>query len=288
MVRNKKNSVHILPLQTILNVYVYVCIAWFYFVFGLQDHNTLHIPTENISLWEGVVPLKGNTYEHTVTISQDFQMGCKPLCPDWRKSPRKKKTPQPAQPESSNTPGSGSSHKGTRGQIGKFTAAQMEACLTEIWYYQEQQQRLRLEKMEKSQNQTAQSYGLSLATVNKWMMGKVNGLGSQLGGAQRGKILFAGEFQAIWLIMEWVWCNFYHVCMHACCFKILFQWMSDYWPQQLNSFSLVGSPLTIGRVCELAYQYAKVNNLIPVLVTKQEELGASGSRASLSKIQQSQ
>ena len=69
-------------------------------------------------------------YEHTVTILLDFQMGPKPLCPD-RKSPRKPKTPKRPQPKSE--PGSGSSHKGTRGQIGQFTAEQMEACLTEIW-----------------------------------------------------------------------------------------------------------------------------------------------------------
>ena len=95
--------------------------------------------------------------------------------------------------------------------------------------------------MEKSQNQIAGEHGLSPATVNKRMIGKVTGLGYQLGGAWRGKILSAGEFQAIWLIREWVPCNFYHVCMHAYCFKIVFQWMSNYRPQQLNSFSLVGS-----------------------------------------------
>ena len=62
----------------------------------------------------------------------------------------------------------------------------------EIRHYQECQQRLGLPKMEKSQNQIAQEHGLSPATVNKRMTGKVTGLGSQLGGAQRGKILSAG------------------------------------------------------------------------------------------------
>ena len=38
----------------------------------------------------------------------------------------------------------------------------------------------------------AQEHGLSPATVNNRMTGKVTGLGSQLGGTRRGKILSAG------------------------------------------------------------------------------------------------
>ena len=47
-------------------------------------------------------------------------------------------------------------------------------------------------------------------------------------------------------------------------------------------------PLTINRVCELAYQYAKVNNLNPGFsLQRKEELDTSGSRASLNEIHQS-
>ena len=44
--------------------------------------------TENISLWEGVVLLKGNRcmYEHIVSISFDIQMGRKPLCPESKRA----------------------------------------------------------------------------------------------------------------------------------------------------------------------------------------------------------
>ena len=90
-----------------------------------------------------------------------------------------KKTPKGS---SDTPPSSGSSHKGTRAQIGKFTAEQMQACLDEIRHYQERQKRLGLPKMEKSKNYIAKKHGLSPATVNKWMTGKVTGLGSQLGG----------------------------------------------------------------------------------------------------------
>ena len=62
----------------------------------------------------------------------------------------------------------------------------------EIRHYQERQQGLGLPKMEKSQNQITREHGLSPATVNKRMTGKVTGLGSQLEGARRGKILSAG------------------------------------------------------------------------------------------------
>ena len=109
---------------------------------------------------------------------------------------------------SSNAPGSRSSHKGMRDQIGKFTAAQMQTSLDEILFYQQLQQRLRLEKIKKLMNHIARNHGLSLVTVNKQMAGKIFGLGSQLRGAQRGKILTASEFQAIWLpfleISAWV------------------------------------------------------------------------------------
>ena len=69
--------------------------------------------------------------------------------------------------------------------------------------------------MEKSQNQITREHSLSPDTVNKRMTRKVTGLSSELEGTQRGKILSAGEFQAIWLIREWVPCNFYHVSMHV-------------------------------------------------------------------------
>ena len=62
----------------------------------------------------------------------------------------------------------------------------------EIRHYQEHQKRLGLPKMEKSHNHIAREHGLSPATVNKRMTRKVTGLGSQLGGAWRGKILSAG------------------------------------------------------------------------------------------------
>ena len=73
----------------------------------------------------------------------------------------------------------------------------MQACLDEIRHYQERQKRLGLPKMEKSMNSITKKHGLSPATVNKRMTGKVTGLGSQLGGARRGRVLSAGEFQAI-------------------------------------------------------------------------------------------
>ena len=85
--------------------------------------------------------------------------------------------------------------RGQYGQIGNFTAEQMQACLDEIKRYQDRQKRLGLAKMEKSMNEIARKHGLSSATLNKLVTGKVIGLGSQLGGARRGKILSAGEFQ---------------------------------------------------------------------------------------------
>ena len=64
-----------------------------------------------------------------------------------------------------------SSHFGQ--QIGRFSAAQMEKCLAEIKHYKKRQRDLGLPKMEKSMNQIAHQHGLSPATVNKRVTGKV-------------------------------------------------------------------------------------------------------------------
>ena len=60
----------------------------------------------------------------------------------------------------------------------------MARCLIEIKRYKKRQKELGLVKMEVSMNKIARNHGLSPATVNKWVTGKVTGLGSQLGGAR--------------------------------------------------------------------------------------------------------
>ena len=78
--------------------------------------------------------------------------------------------------------GGGSSHAGKK--IGQFSADQMARCLAEIDHYKKRQKELGLVKMEVSMNQITRNHRLSPATVNKWVMGKVTGLGSQLGGVR--------------------------------------------------------------------------------------------------------
>ena len=186
-------------------------------------------------------------------------MGRKKLCPNG--GCNGKKTPKKPPKGSSDTPPSlGSSHKGTREQIRKFTAEQMQACLDEIHCYQERQKRLGLPKMEQSMNSITKKHGLSPATVNKRMTGKVTGLRSQLGGAQRGRVLAAGEFQAIWLLWNGLGVIFIiFACMHVG--LIFFSADERLLADTIYRFQLSGFPLTINRVRELAYQYAQVNNL---------------------------
>ena len=78
--------------------------------------------------------------------------------------------------------GGGSSHAGKK--IGQFMADQMTRCLMEIDQYRRRQKELDLAKIEVSMNQIARNHGLSPATMNKWVTGKVTGLGSQLGDAR--------------------------------------------------------------------------------------------------------
>ena len=56
--------------------------------------------------------------------------------------------------------------------------------------------RLLNKKPEKSQNQIAEEFGLSLSMVSKHMTGQVLSMGPALGGAQRGRVFTAGRFQA--------------------------------------------------------------------------------------------
>ena len=49
--------------------------------------------------------------------------------------------------------------------------------------------------------------------------------------------------------------------------------MSSCWPLPFSNFSSVGSPLTINRVCELTYQYTKVNNISPGFSEETERAG---------------
>ena len=55
--------------------------------------------------------------------------------------------------------------------------------------------KLGLAKPEKSRNEICKKYSIHPSTLYKRMTGKVLGMGCQLGGARRGKILTADEFQ---------------------------------------------------------------------------------------------
>ena len=93
-----------------------------------------------------------------------FQMGRK-------KSPKKEQK-------------SGSSHADQN--IGKFTADQMARCLAEIDHYKKRQEQYGFKKMEKSMNAIAREHGLSPATINKRVTGKVVGLGESTGWLKTG------------------------------------------------------------------------------------------------------
>ena len=80
-------------------------------------------------------------------------------------------------------------------KIGLFTAESMTKCIEEVKAVEAKQKQLGLAKPEKSRNQICKKYGIHPSTLSKRMTGKVLGMGCQLGGARRGKILTAGEFQ---------------------------------------------------------------------------------------------
>ena len=79
--------------------------------------------------------------------------------------------------------------------IGHFTAEAMIKCIEEVKAVETRQKQLGLAKPEKSRNEICKKYSIHPLTLSKGMTGKVLGMGCQLGGARRGKILTAGEFQ---------------------------------------------------------------------------------------------
>ena len=74
-------------------------------------------------------------------------------------------------------------------------AESMMKCIEEVKAVEVKQKQLGLAKPEKSRNQICTKYGIHPSTLSKRMTGKVLGMGCQLEGARRGKILTAGEFQ---------------------------------------------------------------------------------------------
>ena len=71
----------------------------------------------------------------------------------------------------------------------------MVACIAEINFLENKAKAEGKERPDKqnSRNQICKRHGLSPSTVSKRMTGKVQGLGPQLGGAKRSRVLTASR-----------------------------------------------------------------------------------------------
>ena len=133
-------------------------------------------------------------------MSLVLKMAWKRRCPDGKddKTPKKKqKKGTPKTPLSDISPTDhhlDSAHKDR--SIGNFSAENMRKFIEKINYYKNRKRVLGLPKLEISRNNICDSFGLAAATVSKRMTGKVLSMGPALGGARRGRVLNAGEFQA--------------------------------------------------------------------------------------------
>ena len=143
-----------------------------------------------------------NTCSRFTSVSLVLKMARKWLCPDDSSgTPAKKPKKQPGSSakrpttsKSSDTGHHGDSANKNK-KIGLFTAEAMSQCIAELKAVEARQKELGLAKPEQSRNQICKKYGIHPSTLSKRMTGKVVGMGSQLGGARRGRILTAGEFQ---------------------------------------------------------------------------------------------
>ena len=146
-----------------------------------------------------------NTCSRFTSVSLVLKMAQKWLCPDGsngtpakkeKNQPRgasAKKTPQLTTPKSSDTGHyRDSAHKNKKIEL--FTAA-MRKCIQEVKAVEARQKAQGLAKPERSRNQICKEFGIHPSTLSKRMTGKVVGMGCQLGGKRRGRVLTAGEFQ---------------------------------------------------------------------------------------------
>ena len=104
-----------------------------------------------------------------------------------------KKTPPLTTPTSKTVHHSDPAYKNKK--IGLFTADDMKAYIEEVKQTEQRQKELDVAKPEKSRNQICKKYGIHPSTLSKCITGKVVGMGCQLGGRRRGRVLNAGEFQ---------------------------------------------------------------------------------------------
>ena len=144
-----------------------------------------------------------NTCSRFTSVSLVLKMARKRLCPDDSNgTPAKKQKKQPGSSAKKTPTTAKSSDTGHYGdlahknkKIGLFTVEAMTKCIEEMKAVEARQKELGLAKPEKSRNEICKKYDIHPLTLSKRMTGKVLGMGCQLGGARRGKILTAGEFQ---------------------------------------------------------------------------------------------
>ena len=74
-------------------------------------------------------------------------------------------------------------------------AESMRKCIEDVKAVEARQKEQGLAKLERSSNKICKEFGIHPSTLSKRMTGKVVGMGSQLGGVRRRRVLTAGEFQ---------------------------------------------------------------------------------------------
>ena len=129
-----------------------------------------------------------------LSLVQSFKMARRKRCPDGEKKKNKNKTEDEKDKRHSEGTGRGrSNHAGE--SIGNFVAETMAKCIAEINYWENKAKAEGKDKPDKenSRNKICERHGLSPSTVSKRMTGKVQGLGPQLGGSRRSRVLTASK-----------------------------------------------------------------------------------------------
>ena len=160
--------------------------------FMLLDPDVFFAPSSVVDSSNLSCPLYSNLFP--CRLFQSFKMARRKRCPDGDEGNSKKKKKDEKPPTKRHDEGERGKSTHAGDNIGNFKAVQMAECIAEINYWESKAKAegTPLAK-QNSRNNICDRHGISPSSLSKRMTGKVLGLGPQLGGVRRGRVLTAGR-----------------------------------------------------------------------------------------------
>ena len=162
-------------------------------LFKLSDPNVFFAHSSVVGSFRYLFYFLDLLHLFLIFLVQSFKMARRKRCPDGGEKKKKKKKDNQDKRHGEGTGRGKLNHAGD--MIGNFKVDMMAACITEINFWENKAKVEGKDKphKENSRNKICKRHGLSPSTVSKWMTGKVQGLGQQLGGDRHSRVLTASR-----------------------------------------------------------------------------------------------